>query len=212
MRPLALGWTTYLLACNALYLITQGAFASPDRWSELYVVVLGTYAGGAEVKHWVNGTDHPDPSCWMEKIRKGGPLVMLWNLLLAAAGALRLHDPSWPMPPELKTVTLQVTALFFGTYALRQVRRRAVARSRLKGSPGEAAREDAEDSFSAAADPSSVAAYLKDHGPSSPATLVEALGISRRSLNRLLRQMTTEGTLRRQGRYATDPNATYQLP
>lgn len=197
MRPLALGWTAYLFATNILFLITRGTYHSPDRWAELYTLVLAAYAGGPEVKQWVRGTEPTDTDTWMEKVRKGGPLVVGWNVLLAAAGALRLYDPTWPMPDELKAITMQITALFFGTYALRQARKRSME-SAVAGESDAAVRQK-------------IMEYLKTTGPSTPAALSEALGIPRRSLARHLNAMVADKSLTRKARYPTDPTATYHI-
>lgn len=201
MRPLAYGWTAYLFGAHVLFLVTQGAFHSPDSWAELYSLVLATYAGAPEVKRWVTRQNPLEESDdWQEKIRKGGPLVVAWNVLLAIAGALRMHDPAWPMPPELKAITMQITAVFFGTYALRQVRKRAVAR-------GSAAFGTDENN---ALESRQVLDFLKE-GPATPAALAEKTGIPRRTLARVLARLTAEKKIVRDARYPSDPAARYAL-
>jgi hypothetical protein len=203
MRPLAYGWTAYLFGTNALFLLTRGGFHSPDSWAEIYSLVLATYASAPEVKRWVVKQNLPDePDDWHERLRKGGPLVVAWNLLLAAAGALRMYDPSWPMPPELKAITMQIMAVFFGTYALRQIRRRSVS--------GSGARAGVDESD--AVESGRVIDVLRQAGPLTPTALSERTGIPRRTLARLLARLTTEKKLIREARYASDPAATYHLP
>lgn len=45
MRPFAIWATAYLFLANLLYLLTRGSFAYPDRWGDLYAVILGIYSG-----------------------------------------------------------------------------------------------------------------------------------------------------------------------
>ena len=206
MRPLAFGWTAYLFGGCLIFLITRGAFHSPDSWAEIYTLILATYAGAPEVKRWVNRTDpSTEPNDWQESIRKGGPLVIAWNLLLMIAGVLRMYDPSWPMPPELKSITMQITTLFFGTYAFRQVRRRSVQRtSHAENGP--------DDETSDEAQKEAVLNYLRQKGPTTPAGLTQALGLPRRTLARVLARLMAEKAVVRDARYPSDPAATYHLP
>ena len=57
MRPFAFDATAFLLTLDILYLITRGAFHSPDRWSDVYMVILAVYAGAPEVKRWMMATE-----------------------------------------------------------------------------------------------------------------------------------------------------------
>lgn len=210
MRPLALGWTAYLFGFQALFLITRGGFHSPDSWAEVYTLILGTYAGAPEVKRWVSKVEQGDePDDWLERLRKGGPLIIAWNGLLAAAGALRMFDPSWPMPPELKSITMQVTALFFGTYALRQVRRRKVRES---GGGNIPEGDKADDSDARQAEQKqAILEYLRKNGPSKPSDLAQALLMNRRTLGRLIALLVAEKAIERQSQSPTDPAARYAI-
>jgi hypothetical protein len=178
---------------------------SSDRWMDIYLVILGVYGGGAELHHWAKGSE-PPPG-WAEHVRRGGPLITLWVILLFAAGAWRLADPARPMPPELKDITLGVIGVFFGTYTLRQLRRSpagARIRSRLAGtlSPEGAVTGNSE---------SAVIDFLKTHGPSSPASISDALLMPRRTLTRVLAQLVARGTVIKEGASANDPSSQYRL-
>jgi hypothetical protein len=202
MRPFALAATAFLIALDSLYLITRGQLSSPDRWSDVYMVILAVYAGAPEVKRWMSGQEPEDPEAWPEKIRKGGPLVTLWILLLFGAGLWRISDPTRPMPPELKETTLKVIGIFFGAYALRQYRMRTGRRTSASVSDSEPA-EDPETQ--------KILASLRVHGPQTPKTLSENLAIPRRTVARLLKGLTEEKRLEREGG-PFDPSATYRIP
>lgn len=204
MRLFALTVTTYLWVMNLLYLVTRGGFSSPDHWGDLYAVVLAAYSGAPELKHLFSGTEPALPDSWQEKTRKGAPLIGLWLGLLLAAGAWRIRNPSWPMPPELKSITLQVIGVFFGTYTLRQYRRGKANRrgQRLLENPeGESLSER-----------DAITNFLRTSGSSSARSISEAIGIPRRSLSRLLADLVKEGAILRTAASPTDPNATFRLP
>jgi hypothetical protein len=197
MRPFALGATAYLWILNLLEVITRGRLHSPDQWSDVYMLILGTYAGAGEIKRWNTG-EVTDPETWPEQVRKGGPIVTAWILLLFGVGAWRLFDPSRLMPTELKEITMKVIGVFFGVYALRQVRK-SRARSAV----------DSSDPVADNADTQRILEHLRANGPKTPAAISDALNIPRRSLSRLLKALVESGRLTRDGG-AFDPNATYR--
>ena len=199
MRPFALGMTAYLITYHILYLVTRGEFQSPDAVSDVYFFVLATYAGAPELKRWTNRQDE-DPGGWHERIRKGGPLITLWFLVWAGAVIWRIKDPAIPMPPELKTITLQVMGLFFGTYALRLARKRA-SRSALARLEGDAGGLSAADQ---------ICDFLKRNGPATPKAIREEVDLPRRTLARLLSVLVDQGRLERLGASPQDPSATYR--
>jgi uncharacterized membrane protein len=196
MRPFAIGMTAYLLGYNFIHMLTRGAFKSPDLVSDVYFFVLATYAGAPEVKRWASKVAE-DPEGWNESIRKGGPLIAAWFVLWGGAVLWRIYDPSVPMPAELKTILLQVMGLFFGTYALRQVRKRAVR----SGEAREA--EPGADDL--------VLDCIRQKGSATPKTLREALGLSRSTVTRVLAAHVEAGRLAREGDSPQDPSALYRL-
>ncbi len=206
MRPFALGGTAFLITLNALYLWTRGAFYSPDSWSDIYMVFLVAYAGAPEIKRWMKDTEPEDAGGWPEKIRKGGPIITVWVLLLLAAGVWRIADPTRPMPPELKETTIKVISVFFGAYALRQFRRTPRARQAVTGGSPSAAGLPPSD----ASEEEQIVSYVRANGPQTPKALSEALAIPRRSMARLLTQLQTQGRLKRDGG-PFDPSATYHI-
>jgi hypothetical protein len=201
MRPFAFGMTAYLLTYHILYLLTRGSFQSPDVVSDVYFFVLATYAGAPELKRW-SARQADDPEGWHERIRKGGPLITLWFLLWAGVVLWRIHDSTVPMPPELKTITMQVMGLFFGTYALRQVRKRSV---RSVG-----ATLEIDPNAPSVAD--QICDYIKTHGAATPKAIREAVSLPRRTVTRLLAVLVDQGRLARDGESPQDPSATYRLP
>lgn len=197
MRPFALGMTAYLVGYHILYFVTRGAFQSPDTVSDVYFFVLATYAGAPEIRRWAR-QDPTDPEGLNEQIRKGGPLITLWFLLWAGVVLWRIYDPSMPMPPELKSITLQVMGLFFGTYALRQARRRSTGASRTEN-PSQPPAENA------------VFRYLQASGPCSPKAIRETLGLPRRTVTRELSRLLSEGRITRKANSPQDPEAVYSV-
>ncbi len=216
MRPFAFGATAYLFGLNVLQLVTRGGFQSPDQWGDVYAAILLAYSGAPEIKRIL--TDEPGhaPSDhWEEKIRKGGPLITMWFVLLAAAGLWRMYDPSVPMPQELKSIALKVLGIFFGTYAFRQFRRRVQAKRDLRRagpdeswSPGE---EPGVNAPMESQEKARIVAFLKEKGPAMPKTMAEALKLPRRTVGRLLDALKDEGRVVRQGRNAFDRAAVYAL-
>ncbi len=200
MRPFVLGATAYLVALDVLFMMTQGEFHSPDRWSDIYMLLLAAYAGGAEISHLVQGTESEEEG-WKDQIRKGGPLVTLWLLLLFMAGLWRIADPTTPMPPELKETAMKVVGVFFGTYALRQYRR-------SKG--GRVLSSIAPEALTLDPDAVRLVDYLRRQGPQTPKALADALEMPRRSVARLLKELIRAGSLQRQGG-PFDPSAVYRV-
>lgn len=176
----------------------------PDRFSDFYLLILGAYGGAPEIRRWMRAQEPDPPQGWPERIRKGGPMITLWVLLYMGAVTWRLADPSRPLPPELKTITMGVIGLFFGTYALRQIRQRT-----RRGKTGEPEASGPEEDVALQAE---ILAFLKSRGPSSPGTLEQSLTIPRRSLNRLLRGMVGQRQVIREARSPTDRAAVYRLP
>jgi hypothetical protein len=199
MRIFALATTTYLWTINLLYFLTRGTFRSPDRWGDLYTVLLASYASAPELKSMLSGTEPERPGSWQERVRKGAPIIGLWLGLLLAAGAWRIYDSSRPMPPELKAITMQVIGVFFGTYALRQYRR---SRGRRTAAP--AAEDGSEDLAKA-----QVLDFLQSSGPANPKAISEGTGIPRRTLTRILKDLLAEGELTRKGDSPHDPFALF---
>lgn len=198
MRPFAFAATAYLLMINLLHVITHGQFQLPDRWAEIYTVILGIYAGTPEVKKLVQRSNEPLDGEWDERLRKGGPIITAWLSLLMAAALLRHWDQTFPMPPELRSICMQVMAVFFGSYALRQYRKAAV--SRQEGGGGASAEEARQ-----------VSDFLAKAGPSTPKAISDGTQIPRRTLTRVISEMALDGRLVREGNSPKNPTATYRL-
>ncbi len=196
MRPFALAATAYLFTSNLLYVLTQGTFPLPDRWADVYMVILGVYGGAPEIKKLAHRSDEALSGDWDEPIRKGGPLVTLWFLLLAGVGILRHWDTSYPMPPELRAITLQTIGVFFGTYALRQYRK-----GRLPANADSALETQK----------AKVMEFLRLQGPSSPKTISDATQIPRRTLSRLLADLIVTRQVFRDADSPKDPSGTYRV-
>ena len=201
MRPFAFGMTAYLVTYHLLYVVTRGQFQSPDTVSDMYFFVLATYAGAPEVKRWKLGQSE-DPEGWNERLRKGGPLITLWFLLWAGVVLWRLKDPSVPMPPELKSITLQVIGLFFGAYAIRQVRKRSVTGAGSAQAQAEESNETVQKILQV---------FASVGGQATPRTVRDATGLPRSTVSRVLSHLVSAGRLERHSTSAQDPNPAYRL-
>ena len=204
IRRIAIGASAYVWGSNLLYLLTRGAMASPDRWETVYLVILGAYAGGQEVKSWAKGVEPADYSPWQERLRKGGPLLVAWTGLLLLAGLLRQWDSTFPMPPELPSITISVLGLFTGTYVFRQYRRARPLSSRAGLGPRAPERDVDQADRQRIAD-------LLSKGDASSGNIRDSLNIAPRTLARLLKSMLDDGAIQRQAKSPTDPNAEYRL-
>lgn len=195
LSRLAVGASAYVWGSNFLYLVTKGGLTSPDRWENVYLVILAAYAGGQEVRSWAKGAESGDES-WKDRVQKGGPIITAWVSLLFIAGVLRQMDATFPMPPELESITIKVIGLFLGTYMFRQYRR---ARP-LKRPAGE------EDEILRVR----IADHLRSQGATGARALSDTLDIPPRTLARLLKIMISEKRITREGTSPTDPSATYR--
>lgn len=199
LQRLSLGATAYIWGSNFLHLVTKGGVSSPDRWENIYLVILAAYEGGQEVRSWAKGAEPGEPNPWQERIRKGGPLTTAWVLLLFLAGILRQVDASFPMPEELESITIKVIGLFLGTYVFRPYR---CARPL-----GRRSNEDDTDALWR----EKISATLRDQGPKGSRALSDALDIPPRTLARLLKGMLAQRILARGGSSPNDPSATYRI-
>ena len=122
------------------------------------------------------------------------------------------HDHTIPMPPELKTILLQVMGVFFGTYALRQVRKRSVRSGLVRADIGEGP-ESRPVSSAADDQPADVRIleFLKSNGPSTPKVIRHNLGLTRSTLTRTLTDLLQQNRLRREATSPRDPNPTYRI-
>jgi len=124
MTPFVIGATTLLGGLAVLELISRGQIRSIDNSSDIYLALLGAYAGAGELKRWFSKEQvdcKEDP--WLERARKGGMFVTFWLVLYAAALLWRVADSGVPMPHELKAITLRTIGVFFVTYSSRRLHR-----------------------------------------------------------------------------------------
>jgi hypothetical protein len=202
MRPFAIGMTAYLVAYNILFMVTRGQLQSQDAVSDVYFFVLATYAGAPEVKRWTV-RQAEDPEGWAERIRKGGPLITLWFLLWAGAVLWRIYDPTVPMPAELKAITLQVMGLFFGTYALRQVRKRSVRGVRMETAGDLSTERPLRETAQRVYD------FLLEKKSASPREIREALELPRTTVTRALAELLASQKVTRDSQNPQDPAPQY---
>lgn len=208
MRPFAIGMSAYLACYQFLYVITRGAFHSPDAVSDVYFFVLAAYAGAPEIKRW-RQNDPSDPDDWQERLRKGGPLITLWFMLWAAVVLLRIKDASYPMPAELKTILIQVMTLFFGAYALRQARKRSIG---IRSFGKSSATDPMPPTGSLSPSSQQILDFMRNHsGSTTPSELREALQMPRSSVSRALSQLAEAGLITRDAANTNDPNPRYRL-
>ena len=140
MMPFISALTALLWVEAALEALTRGAMYAPTPLADLYLTLMGAYAGAGEVQKWLQ-KDPADPAQdpWMERAQKGGAFVALWMTLLIAVHLWQLHDSTLPMPADLKPVTTGLVVIFFAKIASRHVRH---SRRGLGGPAGAAAEAD----------------------------------------------------------------------
>ena len=199
MMPFAVGATALFGGSAFVELVSKGAVKSPDTGAEIYLAIMAAYAGAGELQKWKQQKADPetllpeDP--WLERARKGGFFVGFWLLLYAAAYLLRIIDAAYPMPHELKSITLQVVALFFVTYSVRTLRRakRGAVPDEDPGSPNLLVR------FVASRPQGATIREIEGQFPD----------FNRRSLNRMIAQALEIGSLMREGAFRS-PEARYR--
>ncbi len=199
MMPFAIGATALFGGSAILELLSKGAMKSPDTGAEIYLAIMAAYAGAGELTKWKQQKtgeeplNPPDP--WLERARKGGIFVGFWLLLYSVAYVLRIFDIGYPMPHELKSITLQILALFFVTYSVRTLRRVKLAAVQERGSDDLIAR------FVASRPQGLTIREIETQFPD----------INRRSLNRAIARLLDAGTLTREGALRS-PEARYHVP
>ena len=124
MMPFIAALTTLLWLETALEALTRGGMHAPTSLSDLYLTLMGAYAGAGEVQKWLQKIPQdPAQDPWLEKAQKGGAFVALWMVLLIAVHLWQLQDSTVRMPVDLKPITTGLVLIFFAKVASRHVRR-----------------------------------------------------------------------------------------
>jgi len=124
MMPFLVALTTLLWGEAVLEAMTSGAMVAPTSLADLYLTMMGAYAGAGEVQKWLQKyPQNPADDPWFERAQKGGTFVALWMTLLIAVHLWQLYDHTVVMPINLKPITTGLVVIFFAKVASRQVRR-----------------------------------------------------------------------------------------
>jgi hypothetical protein len=157
-----------------------------------YIALLTAYAGHRELRRWV-----ADPEIISERARRGELFVVFWWAFYLVALTAANHVASYRVPDGLLSLCMQVTAVFFGTLTSQQFyKRKAVSpgagntiplRERVLKTLGEA------------------------QAPMSTGDLAIALGASRSTVWRVVKELEDQGLAEWSGRSERDPDGGIRL-
>lgn len=172
--PLLTLYTVGYLALMIADFLLKAAFELPEGIMPVYIALLGAYAADKEIRRWL-GTPEPP--------RKGSLFVYLWLLFFLAAFIVRSFRPEYVLPNNLIAVCLQVLGIFFGSRASKYV-----WEGRVQGA-GEAdiGRERL------------ILDLLAAKGQVTRREVMEKLGVSDNTANRLLTVLENKKLVRRMG-------------
>ena len=165
--------------------------------SNLYLALLGIYAGYKEFLRWTGGPDGQEvPEEQVKRFRRGELIVTFW-VVLAVIGLsiwqLRLIER---MPNELFRTALQALGIMFGTYA-------------SKGLYGKAKKKSAETVMAESDARQKVIGYIKAKGSIDSEECRKECGLDRGRAYRLLEKLEKEGLIKSEG---VKKGAKYVLP
>lgn len=146
----------------------------PDGIMPVYIALLSAYAADKEIRRWLVNPEPP---------RKGSIFVYLWMLFFLAAYIIRTFQPAYELPANLASVCLQVLGIFFGTRASKYV----WETRKTRGGEAEPGRERL------------VLDLITAKGQVTRRDVMEKLGISESTANRLLQGLEDRQLVRRMG-------------
>src|SRR5262245_36386757 len=112
MMPFIMAMTTLLWGEALLETVTRGALHAPTSLADLYLTLMGAYAGTGEVQKWLQKTPaDPAQDPWLERANKGGFFVALWLAILVGVHLWQLRDHTVLMPVDLKPVATGVVVI-----------------------------------------------------------------------------------------------------
>src|SRR5258706_956703 len=197
MMPYIVALTALLWGEAVLEITTQGLIHSADNFTEIYLGLLGAYAGVGEAKNWLQKipADPADDST-LERVQRGGFFVALWFVPLIGAYLWRLKDSAIPMPKDLQHIVMGLVLIFFAKAASRHVRhsRRGV------GGQGEVIPEGVQAENTLSVEDRVQSALSTSASGKSFAELQAALpDVPRRSLYRALNTLIKDRRIKRMG-------------
>lgn len=145
----------------------------PEGIMPVYIALLGAYAADKEIRRWLVTPEPP---------RKGSIFVYLWLLFFLAAYIIRTFQPAYELPANLVPVCLQVLGIFFGSRASKYIWETRQGRGET-----DSGRECL------------ILDLLAAKGQITRRDVMEKLGVSDNTANRLLQAMEARNLVRRMG-------------
>lgn len=173
---------------------------------DLYLVLLASYAGYKEFKHWKLSDDAPVPESEANMFRRGEAIIAFWVLLAVVSASLEAMHIISRMPNELMRTTMQVIAVMLGSYGSRTIRNGRKKNSKAQEADNAVPVNEA-DTEKQEAGPvrlsdshrKIVADYLNEHEFINRESCMEATGLSSQQAYRLLTGMEEDGELEKVG-------------
>ena len=175
--PLLTIYTAAYMALMIADFVLKGTFDLPDGIMPVYIALLGAYAADKEIRRWI-GTPEPP--------RKGSWFVYLWLLFFLTAYIICSFRPEYSLPSNLLPVCLQVLGVFFGSKASKYVWETRQADDR---------RRPPDDGWRQA----KILDMIKASGQITRRDIMEKMGVSDSTANRLLQGMEAKKMVRRMG-------------
>lgn len=172
--PLLTIYTGGYMALMIADFVLKGGFDLPEGIMPVYIALLGAYAADKEIRRWI-GTPEPP--------RKGSLFVYLWLLFFLAAYIICSFRPEYGLPSNLIPVCLQVLGIFFGSRASKYVWETRQGR----GGEADPGRERL------------VLDLITAKGQVTRRDVMEKLGVSDNTANRLLQGLESRKLVRRMG-------------
>ncbi|MBU0952040.1 MAG: hypothetical protein KKH91_04350 [Elusimicrobia bacterium] len=152
--------------------------------SNLYLALLGAYAGYKEFQRWTDSAQPQDlPDAQTTRFKRGELIVSSWIILAIFAIALWQLQLISRLPNELFRTAFQSFGILFGTYASKGLFSKAKSKDT----------KIAQDSTQKVID------YVKSNGSIDTETCQKFCLISRFRAYRLLKRLESEGTLKKEG-------------
>jgi len=180
--------TTMLPGVSTLIgLQTPNKIQSSNLMSNLYLALLGIYAGYKEFLRWTSGsTEQEIPEEQVKRFKRGEFIVTFWVVLAVVAMSIWQMKLIANMPAELFRTAMQALAIMFGTYA-------------SKGLYGKTKQKKVAD-FQVEDDlKQKVLDYIKTNGSVDNDTCQKTFGIDRGKAYRILEKLEKEKLIKSEG-------------
>lgn len=174
--PLLTLYTATYMALVAADFFLKLSLQIPDGVMPVYIALLGAYAADKEIRRWVGMPEPP---------RKGSLFVYLWIIMFLLMVICSVFHDAMPMPEDVTKVVLQVLGIFFGAKASKYAHER-----RTSSKPAATQITNQQDR---------ILSLLRQKNGITRAELEEKLGLSSRSVNRLLASMLESSLIKQEG-------------